>query len=389
MSKEAIWLGGVALFSIGLLWAVGRSQSNKSQGEFEQRLKKAEESTEKAEDKAKQAEKRAEAAETLVKQLGEGLKKQEEAFATCRKHLQCVEDEVRRKEERKQREEAEAPKRKAGEQRVFRVAGVDFKMRWIPAGSFEMKNPHKVTITRGFWLMETEVTQGQYEALMMKNPSHFKNCGKNCPAEMVTWHDAAWFAERLNEAEAVFSPCTGKKVSRCFLCEKQSCESIGNKTTDYISCKGWRLPTEAEWEYAARAGTTTPRYGDLNDIAWWGALYVRGNAQVSYAGAYESHDKQWGTHPVGQKQPNAWGLYDMLGNVWEWVYDGYEDTAHQARSQAAVIDPVRAATASNNSIIRGGSWLNGESYIRAASLYKYLASNWDNTLGFRLLRSSH
>ena len=364
MSKEAVWLGGIVLFSVGLLWAVGRSQGDKKQGEFEQRLSKAEKTIgeakktakaagEKAshvEAEAKDMKRRAEAAEALVKQLAERLKKQEETFAAYQE---------------------EEKRLKVG--KVFRVGDVEFKTRWIPAGTFKMGSPesepdklaheqpqHKVRITQGFWLMETEVTQGQYEAFTRKNPSHFKNCGKNCPVEWVSRYDAALFANQLSDKE---------KMPLCFTCHNGVCVGIGNKTTDYVGCKGWRLPTEAEWEYAARAGTTTPRYGLLNDIAWY-----LGNSSK--------------THPVGQKQANAWGLYDMLGNVWEWVYDGYDEEAYQARIQRA-INPVQAATASTYRIFRGLSWGNTADEMRVTYRHKGSESAQHAAIGFRLLRSSY
>lgn len=145
---------------------------------------------------------------------------------------------------------------------------------WIRPGTFQMgcspgdndcggdeKPARAVTITKGFWMGQTLVTQAAYQRVGNKNPSHFH--GDRLPVERVTWF----------EAEAY-------------------CEAVQ-----------MRLPSEEEWEYAARAGTTTPRYGNLDDIAW-------------YAGNSGNQ-----THEVGTKQPNAWMLYDMLGNVWEWSAD--------------------------------------------------------------------
>ena len=130
----------------------------------------------------------------------------------------------------------------------------------------------QVRISRSFDLGKYEVTQGQWAAVMGSNPSHFKECGLDCPVEEVSWEDAQEFIRRLNAMDGAGT---------------------------------YRLPTEAEWEYAARAGTTGDRYGNLDAIAW--------------------HDGNSGgdPHPVGQKAPNAFGLHDMLGNVWEWVGDWY------------------------------------------------------------------
>ncbi|MCK6512424.1 formylglycine-generating enzyme family protein [Myxococcota bacterium] len=214
--------------------------------------------------------------------------------------------------------------RRAGTRKTFVAGGSAFAMRWIPAGSFVMGSPigeagrqydegpqRRVQISKGFWMLETEVTQGQYRALMGSNPSHFQKCGDNCPVEKVNWHDARAFANKLSEAQ--------KRVP-CAVTDRR-----------IFQCKGWRLPTEAEWEYAARAGTTGAWYGDVDEVAWYG-----GNS-----------DKK--THPVGGKKANAWGLKDMLGNVWEWtmdMYGSYEGMATQ--------DPLQSKPA-DRCVVRGGS----------------------------------
>ncbi|NBU98476.1 MAG: formylglycine-generating enzyme family protein, partial [Spirochaetia bacterium] len=183
----------------------------------------------------------------------------------------------------------------------------------IPAGDFMMgcsdgdsdcsndeKPQHKVVISNSFYMGKYEVTQGQWKQVMGNNPSYFQNCGENCPVEQVSWNDVQDFIKKL---------CESKKMNPC----------------------KYRLPTEAEWEYAARAGSKTRIYTgemkilgennspDLDGIAWYG-----GNSGVDYSGGYDCsgwNEKQYrsskcGTHPVGQKKPNAWGLYDMSGNVW-------------------------------------------------------------------------
>jgi len=152
------------------------------------------------------------------------------------------------------------------------------KFARIPAGSFDMgsdsksaydQSPvHRVTIGRPFELQTTEVTQAQWVAVMGTNPSHFQ--GDDRPVERVSWNDAQQFIAKLNERDPG---------------------------------KNYRLPTEAEWEYACRAGTSEARYGEIERIAWYDA---NSNGQ---------------THPVGTKEPNAWGLYDMLGNIQELCVD--------------------------------------------------------------------
>ena len=167
----------------------------------------------------------------------------------------------------------------------------------IPAGTFQMGSPageagrndderqHKVTISRPFYLQTTEVTQGQWQKVMGSNPAHFNTCGKDCPVEQVSWDDAQEFIRKLNQME---------------------------KTDTY------RLPTEAEWEWACRAKSTGRfSFGDdeagLKDYAWFDK-----NSAAK-------------THPVGQLKPNAWGLYDMHGNVWEWCRDWYGRVSGRAR----------------------------------------------------------
>ena len=259
----------------------------------------------------------------------------------------------------------------AGERRVFRVGGADFAMRWIPAGRFLMgagaddarawddeKPQHEVTITRGFWMGETPVTQGQYKTIMDENPSHFHKAGwfkkaeLGAPVERVSWYDAAAYVNKLSALE---------ELSACFVGSGEQMEGVGNKGSDYVGCRGWRLPTEAEWEYACRAGTTSPRYGELSRIAWY-------NSDT--------------THTVGQKQGNAWGLYDMLGNVWEWCYDWFGGYSAQAAT-----DPVGAATGTFR-VRRGGSWDFNASYVRAAQRNYFAPTDRNVNLGFRVVRSS-
>ncbi|MCK6513367.1 formylglycine-generating enzyme family protein [Myxococcota bacterium] len=256
----------------------------------------------------------------------------------------------------------------AGERRVFLVGEADIAMRWIPVGRFlagagadgkeaggNEKPQHEVTILRGFWMGETPVTQGQYLALMGKKPSHFTKAGLEAPVECVCWYDAAVFANKLSALEG---------LSACFVEIGEQMEGVGNKGSDYVGSKGWRLPTEAEWEYACRAGAATPRYGELDQIAWYG------------------ENSGGTTHIVGQKQANAWGLHDTLGNVWEWCYDwsgGY--------SAQAATDPVGAAT-STRRVLRGGGWSSGASCVRAARRSSLTPADRYGDIGFRVVRSS-
>ena len=235
---------------------------------------------------------------------------------------------------------------KAGQVKIFDLGdGVKLEMVWIEPGGFVMGSPekeqkptrndtqHVVTLTRGYWLGKYEVTQAQWEAVMGSgsNPSQFK--GGNLPVEQVSWDDCQECIRRLNA--------------------KLSGEG-----------GGFRLPTEAEWEYACRAGTTGGYAGVLRDLGWYD-----GNSGST-------------THPVGEKRANAWGIYDMHGNVWEWCEDWCGDYP-----SGSVTDPTGPSTGSNR-VCRGGSWCCLAAYCRSARRYWLDRGDRDDALGFRLARTS-
>jgi formylglycine-generating enzyme required for sulfatase activity len=205
----------------------------------------------------------------------------------------------------------------------------------IPAGTFMMGSKeetpaHQVTISKAFYLGKHEVTQEQWVAVMGSNPAQFK--GRTNPVENVSWDGVQVFIQKLNQKEG------------------------GNK---------YRLPTEAEWEYAARAGTKTEWFfGDdpaaLGQYAW-----------------FDNNSKDT-THPVGEKKPNPWGLYDIYGNVWEWVADG--SRKYQA---GAVTDPTGPADAPHLGN-RGGSWGDSAKFSRSAARSIYSPELINEYLGFRL-----
>ena len=202
---------------------------------------------------------------------------------------------------------------------ILRVGDVTQRLRWIPPGRFQMGSPegeegrdsdegpqHEETIPSGFWMFDTPCTQALWEAVMGENPSRYK--GPDRPVEGVSWDQCQEFLQRLN------ARCTDLEL---------------------------KLPSEAQWEYACRAGRETPRYReDLNEIAWYW------------------ENSQGETHPVGQKDPNDWGLYDTLGNVWEWCEDVWTEDYNKEKEARA----PRAASA--HRVVRGGSWSNVARHVR-------------------------
>ena len=222
---------------------------------------------------------------------------------------------------------------------VLTVKGVRYELASISAGTFQMgsnngasdeKPVHTVRISKRFWMGKTEVTQGVWQAVMGSNPSGFKK-GDAYPVENVSWDDCQIFIQKLNQM---------------------------------VGGNAFRLPTEAEWEYACRAGTTGDRYGNIDAIAWY------------YSNSGNT------THIVGQKQANAWGLNDTLGNVWEWCQDCYG--AYSAGYQT---DPTGPASGSYR-VFRGGSWFNGAGAVRSAYRYRDTPGHRINDLGFRLASGS-
>ena len=214
---------------------------------------------------------------------------------------------------------------------------------WVPAGEFLMGSTTaeaeddeqpvtRVRISKGFWLGKYEVTVGQWRALMGPGPMYRPDC-QPCPVQAVSWNEAQEFIRTLNAR-------------------------TGNSR--------YRLPTEAEWEFAARAGTSADRYGKLDAIAWFGGGF---DALVS------------DTRPlVGQKAPNAWGLHDMLGSVWEWVEDWY------GRYPGGAVTDPRGPSSGSQRVTRGGSWQDGAIASRAPSREGLLPGQRLISQGFRLLR---
>jgi formylglycine-generating enzyme required for sulfatase activity len=217
---------------------------------------------------------------------------------------------------------------------------------------FDNEQPqHPVQITRPFFLGTHPVTQGQYKAIMGSNPSDFKG-SDDLPVENVSWLDAVNFCNKMSEKD-----------------KRTPFYRINGTDVADVGGNGYRLPSEAEWEYACRAGSATlfpfgDDVGKLGEHAWY------------------SSNSQSKTHHVGQKSPNAWGLYDMLGNVWEWCADWY-DEKYYASSPSVAVDPPGPPKASYR-VIRGGSWLYFAWGCRPASRDRYEPSFRSCDLGFRV-----
>jgi formylglycine-generating enzyme required for sulfatase activity len=244
------------------------------------------------------------------------------------------------------------------------IFGVVQRMRWIPAGTFMMGSPegeperednetqHEVTLTQGFWLADTACTQELWEAVMGSNPSRFKRADK--PVEQVSWDYCQEFLRRANNEHPGL---------------------------------GLRLPTEAEWEYACRAGTTTPfNFGSsiTTTLFNFGSTITTDlanyNGNYPYAGGAEGVYRK-SSVPVKSFVPNAWGLYQMHGNVWEWCADWCGDYPTDSAT-----DPAGPAIGYYR-VLRGGGWHSSARILRSAFRFGWAPESYPDDCGFRLSRS--
>jgi formylglycine-generating enzyme required for sulfatase activity len=248
---------------------------------------------------------------------------------------------------------------KTGRTKTIKLgSGIEFEMEWIPPGEFKMGSPagelnrfdaegpvHKVKIASGFFMGRFVVTQGEWKAVLGNNPSSFKK-GDDYPVEQVTWDDCQAFIKKVNE-----------RVN-----EKEKGEGK------------FRLPTEAEWEHACRAKITTRYYWGDSD-----------HESVMDEHCWYDRNSENSTHPVGEKKPNAWGLYDMLGNVWEWCEDDWHNNYSGAPvSGDAWLDGLPEKRGLRR-VFRGGCWFYSARCCRSAYRGWNMPDYRDDDLGFRLV----
>jgi formylglycine-generating enzyme required for sulfatase activity len=253
----------------------------------------------------------------------------------------------------------------------------------VPPGCFLMGSPefencrggeetlHQVKLTRTFEISEREITQTQFQTVMGYNPSGFKTCGGECPVESITWYEAIAYCNKLSEKKGLTQcyTCTGTApdFEEC----KPATAYLGAKI---LTCPGYRLPVEAEWEYACRAGTRSPFYsGYIEDCM--------GLDPTADKIAWFKDNSGGATHPVGKKAPNAWGLYDMSGNVWEWIHDSTEGP----ETKESQVDPVLPVAV--DPIIRSGDYNGFARGTRCANRNAQSPSDRYKHLGLRPVRT--
>jgi formylglycine-generating enzyme required for sulfatase activity len=292
----------------------------------------------------------------------------------------------------------------AGTSTVNLYAVWTIDMASISAGTFTMGSPasepnrssnetqHSVTLTKGFYMGKYQVTQEQWQAVMGNNPSYFTSVGSyggvpgDLPVEMVNWYHAIVFCNKLSVMEGLTPAYEVSGISDWGSLAYSAIPTINKETWDAATIvsgsDGYRLPTEAQWEYACRAGTTTAFNWGTNKITSDQANFDATSSLYngSPSGIYRAR-----TTVVGSFAPNAWGLYDMHGNVYEWCWDWYNANYGSATASDPAVDPLGAASGTSR-VIRGGVWVDYGQNLRSAYRGSVSPDSRFNYFGFRLLR---
>jgi len=281
---------------------------------------------------------------------------------------------------------------------------VDCANGWcrIPAGCFVMGSPedewsrgryteHQVTVTltRAFEIQQHELTQAEWTELGVPNPSGLNEDGTGnclegtCPVGNVTWYDAVAFANLLSERhDPPLEPCYILEGCERSIGQGLACELVSSEFPSAYECPGYRLPTEAEWEYAARAGTQTAFYtGNITPLGEFNSCNPEAPLEIAAWYCANSGGK---THPVGQKEPNRWGLYDVMGNVGEWMHA----TRENPREIEDKVDPFGDVTRSGSRVQRGALYNSVNGACRLAGSLTYASGDLSGPgLGLRLART--
>ncbi len=233
-------------------------------------------------------------------------------------------------------------------------------------GTRDERPKHRVKISRGFWLGESVVTQNLWQAVLGWNPSAFTQ-HPLLPVENITWFDCLWFCNQFSKIQG---------LEECY--QMRQIQRNGHHISFAVvkwneQANGYRLPTEAEWEYAAKAGTEFLYAGsqNLDEVGW-------------YEGNAKDHG-QYQPHIVKSKKPNAWGLYDMSGNVWEWCHDAWDGDAYRKRIDL-MINPVYWEESPFSCVLRGGSFRFNAEFCRVATRFRYDSDYKNSRWGIRLLK---